>query len=98
MMRSDNLNWYDIGGYKKITAPYSNFNVTNENISKHSIISETLSHSCSTNEDKSKHSIVNKPLSQKFYPDGNECSTKEYKYNGLIRNKKTQRMRLHAMC
>ena len=28
--RSDNLNWYDHGGYKKMTAPYSNVNITNE--------------------------------------------------------------------
>ena len=30
MMRSDNLNWHDNGGYTKITAPYSNVNVTDE--------------------------------------------------------------------
>ena len=30
MMRSDNLNWYDHGGYKEMTALYSNVNVTNE--------------------------------------------------------------------
>ena len=30
MMRSNNLNWYDHGGYTKMTAPYLNVNVTNE--------------------------------------------------------------------
>ena len=30
MMISDNLNWYDHGGYTKITAPYLNVIVTNE--------------------------------------------------------------------
>ena len=30
MMRSDNLNWYDHGGYTEMTAPYSNGNVTDE--------------------------------------------------------------------
>ena len=30
MMRSDKLNWYDHGGYTKMTAPLSNINVTNE--------------------------------------------------------------------
>ena len=28
IMRSDNLNWYDHGGYTEITHPYSNVNVT----------------------------------------------------------------------
>ena len=43
MMISDNLNWYDHGSYTKMTAPYSNVNVTNENKSKRSIVNETLS-------------------------------------------------------
>ena len=30
MMRSDTLNWQDHGGYTKMTAPYSNVNVTDE--------------------------------------------------------------------
>ena len=30
MMRSDNLNWHDHGGYTEMTAPYSNVNVTDE--------------------------------------------------------------------
>ena len=30
MMRSDNLNWYDHGGYTEMTALYLNVNVTNE--------------------------------------------------------------------
>ena len=52
MMISDNLNWYDHGGYTKMTAPYSNVNVTNENESKRSIVNEKLSQRCSTNENK----------------------------------------------
>ena len=70
MMISDKLNWYDHGGYTKMTAPYSNVIVTNESESKHSIVNENLLQSGSTNENKSKRSIVNKPLSQK-------CSAKE---------------------
>ena len=42
MMRFDNLNWYDRGGYTKMTAPYSNVNVTNESESKRSIVNEKL--------------------------------------------------------
>ena len=30
MMRSDNLNWHDHGGYTEITAPSLNFNATDE--------------------------------------------------------------------
>ena len=52
MMRSDNLNWYDHGGYKEMTAPYSNVNVTNENKSKRSIVNEPLSQKCSEKENK----------------------------------------------
>ena len=74
MMRSDNLNWYDHGGYTKITAPYSNINVINEGESKRSIGNENLSQSCSTNENKLKCSIVNKILSQ-------NCSAEENKFN-----------------
>ena len=71
MMRSDNLNWHDHGGYTKMTALYLNVNVTNEGESKCSIVNEKLSQSCSTNENKSKHSIVNKPLLQKCSADEN---------------------------
>ena len=78
MMKSDNLNWYDHGGYTKMTAPYSNVNFTNESESKRSIVNENLLQSCSMNENKSKRSIVNKPLSQKCSADKNElCFTKE---------------------
>ena len=36
MIRSDNLNWYDHGGYTEMTDPYSNVNVTDEEKSKKS--------------------------------------------------------------
>ena len=72
MMRSDNLNWYDHGGYMKMIAPYSNVNVTNEGESKRSIVYEKLSQSCSTKKNKSKRSIVNEPLSQKCSANKNE--------------------------
>ena len=62
MMRSDNLNWYDHGGYKEMTAPYSNVIVTNKSESKRSIVNEKLSQKysakenelCFTKEDKSE--------------------------------------------
>ena len=62
MMRSNKLNWYDHGGYKKTSVPYSNVIVTNKSKSKRSIVNETLSQKCSakknelcfTKEDKSE--------------------------------------------
>ena len=77
MMRSDNLNWYDHGGYTEMTALYSNVNVTNEGESKRSTANEKLSQSCSTNENKSKHSIVNEPLLKKCSADENELRSTE---------------------
>ena len=70
IMRSDTVNWYDHGGYTKMTAPYSNVNVTNEGESKRSIVNEKSPKSCSMNENESKRSIVNKTLSQ-------NCTAKE---------------------
>ena len=52
MMRSNYPNWYNHGGYTEMTAPYTNINVTNEGKSKHSIVNEKLSQSCSTNKNK----------------------------------------------
>ena len=50
MMISDNLNWYNHGGYAKMTSPYLNVNVTNKGESKHSIVNENLSQNCSAKE------------------------------------------------
>ena len=80
MMRSNNLNWYDHGGYTKMTAPYSNVNVTNESESKWSIVNENLSQSGSTNKNKSKSSNANETLSHSCSAKENElCFTKEDK-------------------
>ena len=51
-MRSDKFNWYDHGGYTKMTAPYSNVNVTNESKSKCSIVNKKLSQNCSAKENE----------------------------------------------
>ena len=77
MMRSDNFNWYNHGGYTKMTAPYSNVNVRNEGESKRSIVNKKLSDSCSMDERESKCSIINEPLSRNCSADNNKlCSTK----------------------
>ena len=52
MMISDNLNWYNPGGYTKMTAPYSKVNVTNESESKRSIVNEKSSQNCSAKENE----------------------------------------------
>ena len=62
MMRSDNLNWYNHGGYTEMTASSSNINSTDEDESKRIIMHETLSQNCSTEKIDSKRSIVNKTL------------------------------------
>ena len=79
MTRTDNLNWYDHGGYTKMTAPYLNVNVTNKIESKRSIVNENLLQSCSTNKNGSKRSIVNEKLLQ-------NCSTNENKSKHSIVN------------
>ena len=84
MMRSDNLNWYDHGGYTEMTTPYSNVNVTKEGESKRSIVNKKLSQSCSTNENKSKHIIVSETLLQ-------SCSTNENKSKHTIINEPLSR-------
>ena len=52
MMRSNKLNWYDHGGYTKITAPSSNVNVVNESESKRSIVKKNLLKNCSAKENE----------------------------------------------
>ena len=42
MMRSDKLNWRDLGSYTEMTAPSSNVNVTDEDESKEIIVNESL--------------------------------------------------------
>ena len=52
MMRSDKLNWYDHGGYTKMTVPYSNVIVANERKSKRSIVNENLLQNCSAKKNE----------------------------------------------
>ena len=52
MMRSDKLNWYNHGGYTKMTAPYLNFIFTNESEPKRIIVNEKLSQKCSAKENE----------------------------------------------
>ena len=66
MMRSDNLNWYDHGGYTEMTAPTSNVNVKEEDESKHIIVHKTLSENSYTDVSESELNIINKTLSQKI--------------------------------
>ena len=73
MMRSDNLNWNDHGGYTDLTAPSLNYNVTDKDESKRVIVHESLLENCSTDGSKLKRNIVNKTLSQ-----NNSANVSEY--------------------
>ena len=77
MMRSNNLNWYDHGGYTKSTAPYSNVNVTDKEESKNIIVHKNLSENSSTDVSKSERNIVNETLSQKNSADVSEYTIME---------------------
>ena len=79
MMRSNNLNWHDHGGYKEKTVPSLNVIATYEEESKHIIVHEGLSESCSTNERESKHRIANETWSQKNSADVSEYTITEQK-------------------
>ena len=97
-MISDNLNWYNHGGYTEMTAPSSNVNITIKGESKRSIVNEKLSQSCSTNKKNQ-----NSELSTNFYRRNflrtrtNYVLRRKTNQNAQIRNKNTQIMRLHAM-
>ena len=70
MIISDNLNWYDHGGYTEMTAPSSNINVMNEGELKRSIVNEKLSENSSTNKNESERIIEQEGLFR-------NCSTDE---------------------
>ena len=69
MMRSDKLNWYDHGGYTKMTAPYSTVNITNESESKRSIVSKPLSQKRSADKNELRSTKE----------DESECAKKKQK-------------------
>ena len=77
MMRSDNLNWYNHGGYTEMNAPSLNVNVMEEDESKCIIVHESLSGSCSTDLRESKRNIVNKTLLQNNYANVSEYTIME---------------------
>ena len=64
MMRSDNLNWNNHGGYTDMTAPSLNVDVTDKGESKEIIVHKNLSENSSTGVSKSERNIVNVTLSQ----------------------------------
>ena len=79
MMRSDNLNWHDHGGYTEMTAPYLNVNVTDEEESKRIIVHKSISENCYTDVSESKLNIFNKNLSQINSADVSEYTITELK-------------------
>ena len=79
MMRPDNLNWYDHGGYTEITASSSNINDKDKDESKRIIVHETLSENSSTDVSESERNIVNKTLSENNSAEVSEYTTTELK-------------------
>ena len=69
MMRSDEINRHDHSSYTGKTAPSSNVNDTNEDVSKVIIVHETLSENQSKDVSESECNIVHKTLSQNNYAD-----------------------------
>ena len=88
MMRYNTRDWHNYGGYTEMTAPSSNVYSTDEDESKHIIVHEGLSRSCSTNEGESESSIVNEILLQNDSADVDElCSTEKYISDYIIKQK-----------
>ena len=78
-MISNNLNWYNNGGYTEMTTPSLNINATDEDESKLIIVHEGLLEKCSTYISKSRQNFVNKPLSQNISADVSEYTIMELK-------------------
>ena len=90
MIRSDNLNWHDHGGYAKTTALSLNFNFMDEDESKHIIVHRSLLENFSTDINESKLNIVSETLSRNNYADVSEYTItevkdKEYKEPSVIK-------------
>ena len=79
MVRSNNLNWHNHGGYTEMTATSLNVNATDEDKLKRIIVHEGLSENCSTDVSESKRNIINVTLSQKNSADVSEYTITEIK-------------------
>ena len=79
MMRSDQLNRHNHGGYAEKASPSSNVNVTDKDESKETIVHKTLSDNSYTDVGRSERNIVNKNLSQNNSADVSENTITELK-------------------
>ena len=79
MMRSNNLNWHDHGGYTEMTDPSLNITDMDEDKSKRIIVHEGLLENFSTDVIESKCNIVNKTLLHNNYADVSEYTINELK-------------------
>ena len=64
MMRSDELNRHDHGGYTEMNPPSLNVNVLDKDESKEIIVHGNLSENNSTEKSESERNIINKTLLQ----------------------------------
>ena len=79
MMKSDNPNWHNHGGYTEMTAMSLNVNVTDKDVSKRIIVHESLSDNCSTDVSESNRNIVNVTLLQNKSANISEYTSTELK-------------------
>ena len=79
MMRSNNLNWHDSGGYTEMTDPSLNVTAIDKDKSKCIIVHEGLLENFSTDLIESKCNIVNETLLHNNSTDVSEYTIKELK-------------------
>ena len=77
MMRSNNLNGHNYGGYTEINAPSLNVNFSDEDKSKFIIVHKSLSENRYTDINESKHNITKKTLSQNNIANVSQYNMKE---------------------
>ena len=77
MMRSDNLNWYNRGGYTEMTAPSLNVNVTDEDESKEIIVHNTFYENSYLDVGELERNIVNETISHNNSADVSENTITE---------------------
>ena len=79
MMRYDNLNWHNHGGYTEMTDLSLNVNATDKYESKRIIVHKTLSENSSMDVSESKRNIMNETLSHNNYADVSEYNITKLK-------------------
>ena len=77
MMRSNNPNWHDHGGYTEMTDPYLNVTAMDKDESKRIIVHEGLSENFSSDVIESECNIFNETLLHNNYAEVSEYTINE---------------------